>query len=91
MGKLFDLISHDSKCWEYSHIASESYYKAQLGYINEENNDFTTMVVCLMERKKLKPDQVRDYHEWISYYMHTQYLTELEKIYREQLAKRLSK
>lgn len=90
MGALLKLIHDDFKCWENTHIAPESYYKAHWMYLDAESADFTTMAVCMQERSQMKEGGIKDYHEWISYFMFGENLTELEMIYRQKLARRLS-
>ena len=91
MGKLFDLIKDDFRCWENTHIAPTSYYKAQWMYKASEDDDYSTMRYCMEERKDMKPGRIQEYQEWISYYMYGEYLTDLEQIYRQQLAMRIMK
>jgi len=91
VGVLFDLIRDDWKCWDNTHIAPTSYYKAHNMYIASENADYTTIRVCMDERATIRPGRVQEYHEWISYYMFGEYLTDLERIYRQQLAMRIMK
>jgi len=90
VGKLFDLIRDDWKCWDNTHIAPASYYKAHNMYIAAENDAYSTMRMAMEERSTTKPDRINEYHEWISYYMFGEPLTELEIIYRQELAKRIT-
>ena len=88
--RCWDEIKKDSACWEATHIAPQSYYRASHMYQVSEDADFGTMCAGLYERSQATPETIKLYHEWIALYMYGEGLTDEELKYRQQLAKRMN-